>query len=160
MTWVLVLFFLGAILLGLEIIVPGAVIGIAGGISLLAGVILAFHDFGTDGGILAAVVALVLVSVVLYVEFVYLPKSRLVKAFSMTATVSGQSQPELADRSIIGTRVKAITVLAPTGLVEGDGRRYEAYCRNGYAALGTTLEVIELDNFRLIVSPIPASHLS
>lgn len=152
MTLVLVFFIVGALLLGLEMLVPGAILGIVGGISLLAGVVVAFNEFGGDGGALAILVAFVLVGIVVYFEFVFLPKSRLVKTFSMSANVAGQSQPEVADRSIIGSRVTAVTALAPTGVVEGGGRRYEAYSRDGFAAAGTALQVVDLDNFRLIVS--------
>ena len=38
--------------------------------------------------------------------------------------------------------------------VEIDGRRYEAFSRNGHAEPGDRLRVVGLDNFRLIVSKI------
>ena len=152
MSIILLLFVVGVVLLALEVIVPGAVLGIIGGISMLAGVIVAFDRFGFSGGVLASFAAVALVGITLYLEFVLLPRSRLAKTFSMTATVDGRSQPALADRSVIGKRAVAVTALAPSGVVELDGRRYEAFARSGHAPLGAQLEVIDLDNFRLIVS--------
>ena len=152
MTLIIFLFVIGAILLALEVVVPGAVLGIIGGVAMLVGVIVAFDQFGFQGGGLAAVAAVALVTITLYLEFVLLPRSRLAKKFSMTATVDGRSQPVLADRAIIGKRVVAVTPLAPSGLVELDGRRYEAFARNGHAPAGAQLDVIDLDNFRLVVS--------
>jgi membrane-bound serine protease (ClpP class) len=83
---------------------------------------------------------------------VLLPKSRLAKALSMTATIAGTSQPAVADRSIIGKRVVAVTALSPSGVVECEGRRFEAFARSGFVTRGEQLDVVDLDNFRLVVS--------
>jgi membrane-bound ClpP family serine protease len=158
MTLIVFLFVIGAILLGLEVIVPGAILGIIGGVAMLVGVIVAFDQFGFQGGGMAAVAAVVLVAFTLYLEFVLLPRSRLAKTFSMTATVAGRSQPVLADRGVIGRRVVAITPLAPSGVVELDGRHYEAFARDGHVSAGTQLDIIDLDTFRLVVSKTSTSQ--
>ena len=152
MITILVLFALGLILLALEVVVPGGVLGLTGGVLLVVGVALAFDGYGAGGGGLALLAALVAVAITLYFEFVLLPRSRLAKTFSMTATVAGRSQPAIADRSVIGRRVVAVTTLAPSGMVELEGRRFEAFARNGHVPAGTELEIVDLDNFRLIVS--------
>jgi len=153
MTTVIVLFAAGILLLAIEVIVPGAVLGIAGGVAIVAGVIAAFAQFGFDGGIVAALAALVLGGVVLYLEFVLLPKTRLAKALSMSGTVAGTSQPVIAERrSVVGRQAVAVTVLSPSGYVELEGRRYEAFSRDGHTRAGERLEIVDVDNFRLIVS--------
>lgn len=149
----------GVLLLALEVVVPGAILGIIGGISLLVGVIVAFNQYGFDGGAVAMLVAAGLVAIALYLEFVLLPRSRLARTFSMTATVAGQSQPAVAERAIVGQRVVAVTPLTPSGVVELAGRRYEAFSRNGHEPVGAQLEVIDLDNFRLIVSKATTSQI-
>jgi membrane-bound serine protease (ClpP class) len=88
----------------------------------------------------------------LYLEFVLLPKSRLARMFSMTATVGGQSQPVLADRSLIGKRAQAVTALVPSGIIVCEGRRLEAFSRSGHVAVGAAVDVVDLDNFRVIVT--------
>jgi membrane-bound serine protease (ClpP class) len=152
MTLILVLFAAGLILLALEVVVPGAILGICGGIFMLIGVIVAFDRYGFGGGAWATGAAMVAGAVTLYLEFVLLPKSRLAKTFSMTATVDGRSQPVIADRSVIGRTVKTVTPLSPSGVVELDGRRFEAFARSGHVAVGAQVSVVDLDNFRLIVS--------
>jgi membrane-bound ClpP family serine protease len=153
MMLILALFAAGVILLALEVIVPGAILGITGGVFMLIGVIVSFEQHGAGGGALATGAAMIAVAVTLYLEFVLLPKSRIAKTFSMTATVDGRSQPAIADRAVIGRTVTAVTTLAPSGVVELDGRRYEAFSRSGHVAAGAQLSVVDLDNFRLIVSP-------
>jgi membrane-bound serine protease (ClpP class) len=95
----------------------------------------------------------VLTAIALYIEFSLLPKSRLAKSLSMTGTVAGTSQPALAERkNVVGRQAIAVTALAPSGYVELDGQRYEAFARHGHTQPGERLDIIDIDNFRLIVS--------
>jgi membrane-bound ClpP family serine protease len=158
MNTVLLFFAVGVILLGLEVVVPGAILGIIGGVFMLIGVVVAFDQFGSNGGALAVIAAIALVGLTLYLELVLLPRSRLAKAFSMTATVAGRSQPAIAERAVIGKRVVAVTPLTPSGMVELEGRRYEAFARSGHVQAGAQLDIVDLDNFRLIVSKPSIQH--
>jgi membrane-bound ClpP family serine protease len=158
MSLVITLFVIGIVLVALEVVVPGAVLGIIGALALCGGVIASFVQFGASGGLAATGLALVIGGITLYLEFVYLPKSRLAKAFSMSTTVDGRSQPEIADAAaVVGREVVALTTLAPSGYVELDGRRYEAACQSGLASAGTRLRVVGVDTFRLIVNPTKSS---
>jgi membrane-bound ClpP family serine protease len=158
MSVILTLFAAGILLLAFEVIVPGAILGILGTVMIIIGVAVSFNQYGTDGGLVATAAALVLTGLALYLEFVLLPKSRVAKKLSLTDTVAGTSQPAVAERtSVVGRQAVAITALVPTGYVELDGRRYEAFARDGMAQTGERLEVIDVDNFRLIVSK-PTKH--
>ena len=153
MITVLVLLALGVVLLAIELVVPGAIIGIVGALALLAGVLVAFGEFGLQGGLLTLAAALGVLSAVIYIELVWLPKSALARWFSMSTTLEGQSQAPLADAAaVVGAAAVAETALSPSGYVRVAGRRYEAFCRDGFAELGEEMIVISLDNFRLIVS--------
>jgi membrane-bound serine protease (ClpP class) len=155
MTLVVTLFVAGVLLVALEIVAPGAILGIVGGICLLGGVIAAFVQLGGTGGAIASGVALAIGMVTLYLEFVILPKSRLAKKFSMIETVSSRSQPEVADRAVVvGREVVAVTTLAPSGYVELEGRRYEAFCQSGMVDAGARLRIVDVDAFRLVVNQI------
>jgi len=155
---VIILFIIGILLVAVEILVPGGLLGVLGGVALLAGVVTAFTQFGATGGMIATVLALVIGAVTLYLEFVFLPRSKLARALSMSETVSGRSQPEIADRqAIIGREAVAVTTLAPSGYVEVEGRRYEASCQSGMANTGARLRVVDVDTFRLVVTQIKTS---
>lgn len=157
MTAVITLFIAAVVLVAVELLVPGGILGLLGGLCLVAGVITAFVQLGSAGGSVATGIAFVIGAVTLYLEFVLLPKSRLARKFSMTDTVSGRSQPEVADRGVIGRDAVAVTTLAPSGYVELDGRRYEAFCQSGHVAVGARLRIVDLDNFRLVVTLIKES---
>ncbi len=153
MTAIIILFLAGILLLALEVFVPGAVLGIMGAISILAGAGVAFGVYGVAGGLIALGVAVVLLGATLYIEFVWLPKSKLAKTFSMTTTVEGTSQgPVAALEEVLHQQAETVTPLAPSGYVNLKGRRYEAFSQSGYLAKGVAVRVTGLDNFRLLVT--------
>jgi membrane-bound serine protease (ClpP class) len=155
MTAVLVLFIAGVVLVAVEIVVPGGLLGMLAGLCLLGGVVAAFHRFGSVGGVVATGAAFLIGAVTLYLEFVLLPKTRLARTFSMSETGAGRTHPELADRAaVLGREAVAVTALAPSGYVEVDGRRYEAFCQSGFAIVGARLRVMDVDTFRLVVTQI------
>ncbi len=155
MSLIFLLFGIGITLLAVELVVPGLIIGLVGALAVLAGVGLAFSDYGAQGGFSAALVAVLLLAAVVYAELVWLPKSRLARMFSMHTTLHGKSQPPVAEPdAVVGAEALAETVLAPSGYVVVAGRRYEAFCQDGYAAAGARLRVHAVDNFRVIVTAV------
>lgn len=152
MTAIILLFVTGTLLLAAEIFLPGAIAGIIGGVALAAGSVMAFTEYGPGIGLLATLAAFALLGTMLYLELVWLPRSRVGKALVVQSAVDGVSQPPVASDAIVGAAATALTPLAPSGFVEIDGRRYEAFCRSGHATRGAALTVVGLDNFRLIVS--------
>ena len=153
MTAIVILFLAGILLLALEVFVPGAVMGILGGILVIAGIAVAFGVYGSTGGFIALAAGIGLLVVTLYLEFVVLPRSRLAKSLSMTATVAGTSQGPVARlEEVIDRTGETATPLAPSGYVQVDGRRYEAFSQSGYLAKGVAVRVTGLDNFRLLVT--------
>jgi membrane-bound serine protease (ClpP class) len=153
MNAVLLLFLLGVLLLAGEVFTPGAVLGILGGCAMVGGCVISFQQFGAGGGVLATVIACALLALTLYLELVWLPRSRFGKKLIVQSASDAISQPPLADlEAVIGKTAEAVTTLAPSGYVTVDGRRYEAFCQSGHVARGAMLRVTGLDNFRLIVS--------
>ena len=153
MNAIILLFLLGVLLLAGEVFMPGAVLGIIGGLCMAAGCVISFLQLGTGGGVVATVVAVALLGLTLYIELVWLPKTRFGKKLIVQSTIGATSQPPLADKaSVVGKTAEAATPLVPSGYVLMDGRRYEAFSQSGHVAKGAQLRVTGLDNFRLIVT--------
>ncbi len=154
MTAIILLLTAGVLLLGAEIIVPGGILGTIGGLLLFGATVAVFIGYGTAPGVLAALVAIGLCILMLYLELRVLPRSRVGRAAFLTAEIDGVSTAyDPADaRSLTGKPATAATMLSPSGYVLVEGRRYEAFCQSGQAPSGADLEVIGADNFRLIVS--------
>lgn len=153
MTLIILLFAVGILLIAAEVIVPGGILGILGGLSMAGGSLLAFLEFGTRGGLIAFATAVVLGALALFIEFRILPKTKIGKRAFLTEQVTGVAAAFGDDAlALVGKSAEALTLLSPSGYVRIDGRRYEAFCQSGQAPVGAALEVIGADNFRLIVT--------
>lgn len=153
MNAIVLLFLIGALLLAGEVFVPGAVIGTIGALCMFGGCVLSFAHFGMSGGLLATGIAAALLSLMLYIELVWLPKTRMGKKMIVHSTISATSQPPLAEVSfVVGKMGETVTPLMPSGYVLVEGRRYEAYSQSGHVPKGATMRVVGLDNFRLILT--------
>jgi membrane-bound ClpP family serine protease len=153
MTLIILLFALGIMLLAVEVIVPGGILGTIGGLMMFGGCIAAFMHYGTNGGILAVTVAAILAVLAFYIEFRVLPKTSVGRRAFLTSEIKAVSSAFGEEaRDLIGKSAKALTMLSPSGYIMVDGKRYEAFCQSGQVPAGTPLEVTGADNFRLIVS--------
>jgi membrane-bound serine protease (ClpP class) len=153
MNAVILLFLLGVLLLAAEVFMPGAVLGVLGAIAMLAGCVISFQKFGAAGGAGTTALALALLGLTLFLELIWLPRSRFGRKLVVQSASDATSQPPVAELgAVVGKSAEAVTTLAPSGYVVVEGRRYEAFCQTGHAIKGATLRVVGLDNFRLIVT--------
>ncbi len=152
MTLIILLFTIGLILLAAEVLVPGGILGIAGGVALFAGCVVSFIRLGASGGLIAVVIAMLAAFVVFYIQFRVLPKTRIGKRFFLKREITATSTAlQDSARDLIGKAALSATVLSPSGYVTIDGKRYEAVSQSGQIASGTELEVIDANHFQLTV---------
>lgn len=153
MTLIILLFALGIVLLAVEVIVPGGILGSIGGLMMFGGCVLAFKEYGALGGTFGIATALLLASITFFIEFRILPKTAAGKRAFLHSQVTGTSAAFGGEaRALVGKPAEALTMLSPSGYILIDGKRYEAFCQSGQVPPGTPLEVVGADNFRLIVS--------
>ncbi len=153
MTLILLLFSIGILFIAVEVIIPGGILGTVGALLMLAGSIKAFIDYGTVGGITAVLVALGIVVLALFIEFRVLPRTKFGKRAFLTKEITAVSAAFGEEaRELIGKSAEALTMLSPSGYIRVDGQRYEAFCQSGQAPVGSALEIVGADNFRLIVT--------
>ncbi len=153
MTLIILLFAIGILFIAVEVIVPGAILGSIGALLMFGGCIKAFIDYGTLGGIVAVLTAFALGGLALLVEFRYLPKTKLGKRAFLTKEITAVSAAVGSEAcELIGKSAEALTMLSPSGYVLVEGHRYEAFCQSGQVPVGSALDIIGADNFRLIVT--------
>lgn len=152
MTLIIILFAAGLFLLAAEVLVPGGILGIAGGLALFAGCVVSFLRLGPSGGLIAVVVAMLAAFVVFYIQFKILPKTRAGKRFFLKREISATSTAlQDSARDLVGKAALSATVLSPSGYVTIDGKRYEAVSQSGQIAPGIELEVVDANHFQLTV---------
>lgn len=153
MTLIILLFTIGILLILLEVIVPGAILGTIGGILMFAGCAMAFVTFGSVGGIVAVLSAFAVAALALFIEFRILPHTKFGKRAFLTSEITAVSAALGEEaRALVGKHAEALTMLSPSGYVSVDGQRYEAFSQSGQVPAGSALEITGADNFRLIVS--------
>ncbi len=150
MTAVILLFAVGIVLLGIEVFAPGAILGIFGALSMLLGCIVAYQVYGATGALIATLLAVSLLGLALYLEFVVLPKSALGRAITVLAPSQAPDSGGLSN--LVGQTGVTETALAPSGYVVIDGTRHEALSQSGLIAKGEPVRVVSGDAFRLIVN--------
>jgi membrane-bound serine protease (ClpP class) len=149
---VVTLILVGAVLLFLETVLPGMIAGTFGIISLAAGVVMAYVNFGAQTGnlVLLGVVVGLIVGTLLWMK--YLPGSRLARRFISERTVGeiGTEKPELLHQ--VGV---AYTTLRPSGTAVINGQRVDVVTEGPFLERGTPLKVVGIEGMRVVVRAQP-----
>jgi membrane-bound serine protease (ClpP class) len=154
----LFLLVLGLILFGLEIFVPGGILGAIGGVLLIGAMIAGFSPevFGSNGGMLSAI--LILVGVCLYTMLLirYLPQSPVGRMFTLSHDMKG-SKASLSEQSdLVGATGVAHTDLRPSGIATIGGRRVDVITDSQWISHGAAIKVLKVDGGRVLVREIEA----
>jgi len=151
MSTILISFILGIVLLAADVFVASFILAIGGGVSFLIGCISVYHHYGLMEALFSATGALVLLIGTVYFELVVLPKTKFGKGLVVESTSGINAAPQ-ATEAIIGKLGETLTTLAPSGYIQIDGQRYDAFSQSGHVVKGSQVRVVGVDNFRLIVT--------
>lgn len=148
MTVIIILLVLGAVLLFLETLLPGIIVGVVGLICLGAAVVLGYRDFGSGGGnlVLGIVGAGLVLGTLCWLKF--FPESRIARKFVSQGAVGelGVDKPELLHAT--GT---ALTQLRPSGIADLAGQRVDVVAEAGLIEKGTAVKVVAVEGSRVVV---------
>ena len=151
MATVVTLILAGGALLLLETVLPGMIAGLIGFGCLVAGVVLAYMNFGARTGnlVLVLVVSGLVAGTLCWMKF--FPESRIARVFISQKTVGeiGTEKPELLDQT--GT---ALTTLRPSGTVVIDGKRVDVVTEGSLIERGATVKVVAVEGMRVIVRAV------
>jgi membrane-bound ClpP family serine protease len=146
-----ILLFLGLVLIFLEFFLPGAILGICGGILVLWSIISFAMESGSP---IMTVVYIIAIGIIL----IYLVKFALWKIrhsstrFSIYSNDDQQGyQASEFDHSAIGKIGIVSTDLKPGGFITVDGKQQQAISQSGYLVKGTEVLVIGGQEESLIV---------
>lgn len=146
------------ILIGLALLIvevyltPGVnLFGIAGGLCVVAGVVVSFVELGSLGGLIVATGSIGIVGALIYIMW----QSGALEHFVLDKSIENDQESaarETENRSrYIGLRGVAVTPLRPTGIVEIDGQRLEVETEGGFIASGSEVKVLTVTRTRYIV---------
>ncbi len=151
---IIFLIFVGLLLFIIEfMLIPGITIaGVGGAICLVSGIVFAFVSFGTTTGLLV-LGATALVMVVLTVLML---KAGTWNKFMLKTTIDSKVDTVGAEEGKVkaGDRGVTVTRLAPGGKVLVNGEYFEAKSVDILIDPRQEIEVIRIDDNKLIVKPI------
>ncbi|MCB1069574.1 MAG: NfeD family protein [Kiritimatiellae bacterium] len=150
----IILVIAGFFLLGAEVFIPGGVLGVLGGLALLAALVLGFSVFEGPGSLISAVVLVAgsLLYIALWMK--YVPRSRLGKMFTLQS--DGKAFKSHTDRSgeLLHREGLAQTALRPAGIALIDQHRVDVVADAGFISEGTPIKVIRVEGSRVVVRSI------
>ena len=148
MEWIITCFVTGAVLLALEVILPGMIAGILGLLCLGAGVVQSFLLFGWQTGsyILAGVVVALIIGTALFLK--YFPQTPLARVFTSRSTVGeiNAVRPELLHQT-----GAALTTLRPSGTAMIGGHRVDVVTEGDMIDRDTAVQVVAIEGMRVVV---------
>jgi membrane-bound serine protease (ClpP class) len=148
---VVTLVVLGAVLLILEVFLPGIVAGVIGAGCLLAAVLVSYVKFGASGGniMLVGVTVAFLAGMALWMR--YFPTSRMARLFVSQRVIGNvdADKPELLHRT-----GQALTILRPSGMALIDGKRVDVVSEGPLIEPGTAVKVVAIEGLRVVVRAV------
>lgn len=152
MTWVFLFIGVGLLLVFFEVLVPGGVLGVLAFASFVTAAVLvgsetgnAFYGILTLLGIAVAVVILVILQLKL------MGRGPWRKSFYLEAASSGKSQDPVAGKEVIGQQGITVTKLTPSGVIEIEGKRIDAFSQSGFLEKGVAVTVEKIESFHVVV---------
>lgn len=154
------LVFLGLVLILLEFYLPGAIMGVLGTISILAGIII-FASESSSIWTLILFFAMTTLGVGLVIRFAL---SRIVKAKPEYSIYSNDDQEgyiaSTYDKNAIGKSGIVISDLKPGGYIFVDGEQHPAISLSGYIAKGEHVSIVSGQEQSLMVTKKEFDHES
>ncbi len=147
---------LGFVLLGAEIYVPGGILGIIGGLALLAAIIVGFQvdQFGTQGGMVSAFIILITVIAGLFFWLKFFPDTPMGRRLSLAATGSTFKADDAEHRNLSGSEGSALNNLRPSGIANIDGKRIDVVADGSWIEKGARIIVIDVSGNRVVVRKV------
>ena len=147
-TTIAILLIAGAVLLFLEALLPGAILGIIGTGCLIAAVALGYSQYGAQTGtlILLGVGAGLLAGLIAW--FKYFPQSRMGQLFVSQGKVGDLG---LQKDSYLNQTGVAHTNLRPSGIALLNGKRVDVVTDGPFIESGTPVKVVATEGLRVVV---------
>ncbi len=140
----------GALLLFVEMFVPGAVAGIVGGLALFAAVALCYSEYGVDRGNLMFIGVLVFGTVLLVWWMRSFSNSRMGRKWTLQTAVPNDSAQssfqQLADQD-----GSALTDLRPAGTALIGGTRVDVIAESEQIDRGAAIRVVRVEGSKVVV---------
>lgn len=144
----------GAVLLGLEVFVPGGIVGLIGGLLLLYAAFFALDTVGGVLGISLAILSLLIGCAMVFLVVKMFPKSFAGRKLSLETDMRDSHAAAEGLGALAGAEGITVTVLRPSGFAEIGEKRIDVVTRGEKIEAGVNIRVIEVEGNRVVVAKV------
>jgi membrane-bound ClpP family serine protease len=146
---VILLVLLGLVLVIVEVIfIPGTtLVGVAGFVSMVVGIIFSFKYFGAETGWLTLGVSTAISGIFLYLSF----RTNVWKRFALKASIDSKVNEIEATMFVVGMEGIALSALRPVGKGEFGGNVAEVRTNGEYIEAAESIRIIRVSSNQIIV---------
>jgi len=150
MSWYITLLCCGLFLIGIEIFVPGGVLGIFGAAALIGAAVVGFNIFPLWLGWLSVFVILALAGLAVFVWMKYLPQSPIGRALSLSQEIDKKDQDDSPWKP--GMTGTALSELRPAGKAMIEEQRVDVIADDGtWIDHDAAIEIVRVEGNRVYV---------
>ena len=131
----------GFLLIGLEIFVPGGILGIIGSLTWLAAGLVGMIKFESPWNMLSVLILLIVGVVTFFVWIRFFPKSRMGKSLSLDEHVGNYKAHEQTGAFPVGSTGEAVCALRPAGIARFDGKRIDVIADGEWIEAGNPVKI-------------------
>ncbi len=140
-TLYITLLLVGFMLIGMEIFVPGGILGSIGALAWLVAAGVGMTKFESPWNMLSAFV-LLLMGVLTFVVWInYFPKSRIGKSLTLDDSTKDYKAHRAVDEYPVGTTGEAVSTLRPSGIARFDGQRVDVVADGEWIEAGQPVKI-------------------
>jgi membrane-bound serine protease (ClpP class) len=144
---------IGALLVFIEMFVPGMVAGVCGGLALFAALALTYAQYGIDRGntMLAVVLGLAMVLFLWWMRA--FPNTRWARRWMLDEEVPDAPE-QFRHAGLEGSSGRALTTLRPAGTALIDNRRVDVIAESSIIEAGAAIRVVRVEGPKVVVRPV------
>ncbi len=154
--WVVILYVAGLVLIFSEFFVPGGILGVIGGVALIASMSLGVYHF-PDQAVQILLSQLVFAVVLIVAGIMVLPRTRFAGYMILDNPMTKDGEEWVSDKSdesLLDKEGEVYTMLRPAGIVMVGEQRLPAVSEGDYIEPGARVRVIEVHGNRVVVERV------
>lgn len=146
---IILLVVLGFILIGAEVFIPGMILGILGGICLLAAIAWSYTEYGllTGSMVFGGVSFLGLIGFFIWLST--FPRTFIGRQIINNDVLSTDDNAER--KALLGQNGVSLSILRPAGVAKIEGHRTDVVAESGFIPAGCEITVVTIEGNRIVV---------
>lgn len=155
LTWIVLLYFVGCMLILFEVFLPGLVCGITGGFFVVLSAALAIYVY-PENTVWIVVGESVGCVVTVLLGLYLLPRVPFSKKFVAQSELDANRGyvSNISDTSLLGQEGEVTSKLRPVGTIVVDGKRIQAVARGDFIDEGARVRIAEVHGNRVVVDRV------